>query len=137
MDYYIKEFNDLQEEFEKVLKDYPLFQEQIEDVYDNDIEEIHELIDKNDEFYLKKAIVKLKDVIENIKDKSQNIQKQYNLFDKQAKIWDKLTISNISDKELNNINNKIKKANSLIKSHNLDELIEANNIMEDIIKTLK
>ena len=77
MDYYYHEFEKLQEDFHEVMHDYPLFKEDIDKIYDVDIKEINELLEKNDEFYLKKAIRKLEDVIDYVKDTSTNIDKEY------------------------------------------------------------
>lgn len=137
MDYYIKEFNDLQEEFHEVLHDYPLFSETIDDIYEKDIKEINELLEKNDEYYLKKAISKLKDIINYIKETSMSIKKEYSKFNKLANTWEKVRIVNVSDKELSIINHKVNKANELIGSHDLKDIIEANKIMESLLKDTK
>ena len=134
MDYYYKEFSKLEKEFHKVMHDYPLFSEMICDIEEKGIKEINELLEKNDEYYLKKAISKLEDLIKYIKETSESIEKEYSKFDKLAKTWDKVKLSNITEKELNGINAKVLKANELIKSHNVDDLMEANKIMEDLIK---
>lgn len=137
MDYYIKEFNDLQEEFHEVLHDYPLFSETIDDIYEKDIKEINELLEKNDEYYLKKAISKLKDIINYVKETSMSIKKEYSKFNKLANTWEKVRIVNVSDKELSIINHKVNKANELIGSHDLKDIIEANKIMESLLKDTK
>ena len=137
MDYYYKEFSKLQEEFYDVMHDYPLFSETIEDIEEKDIKEINELLDKNDEFYLKKAISKLKDLVKYIKDTSDSIKLEYDKFDKLARIWEKIELTNIEEKDLDKINNKVKKANELIKSHNLKDLMEANRILDILIKQSK
>ena len=134
MDYYIKEFNDLQEEFHEVLHDYPLFSETIDDIYEKDIKE---LLEKNDEYYLKKAISKLKDIINYVKETSMSIKKEYSKFNKLANTWEKVRIVNVSDKELSIINHKVNKANELIGSHDLKDIIEANKIMESLLKDTK
>ncbi len=131
-DYYSKEFIKLQEEFHDVMHDYPLFHEDIEEIEEKRIKEINELLDKNDEFYFKKAIQKLKDLISYIKETSNNIKKQYDTFDKLASLWEKKELS--EDADLTKINSRVKKANELIKSHRLKDLIEANIIMEDLLK---
>ena len=133
MDYYYKELEKLQKEFHEVMHEYPLFKEDIE-IVEKDIEEINELLNKNDEFYLKKALDKLKRLISFVKDTSTNIKNEYNKFDKLADLWEKIELHDIEEKELNNINSKVKKANELIKSHNLSDLIYANKIMEELIK---
>ena len=134
MDYYQKEFIKLKEEFHDVMHDYPLFEEDIDEIEEKRIKEINELLDKQDEFYFKKAIDKLKDLIIYIRDTSTNIKKEYNIFDKLANTWESIEIINVSSKELNNINDQVRKANSLIKSHKIKDLKEANKIMEELIK---
>ena len=134
MDYYYNEFSKLQKEFHDVMHEYPLFLETIQDIEDKDIKEINELLDKNDEFYLKKAIRKLEDLIEFVKNTSTCIKKEYDKYDKLANIWEKIEISNVSEEQIDDINCRVKKANELIKSHNIKDLIEANNIMEKLIK---
>ena len=137
MDYYIKEFNDLQEEFHETLHKYPLFAETIDEIYEKDIKELNELLDKNDEYYLKKAISKLKDLINYVKDTSTSIKKEYSKFNKLANTWEKVRIVNVSEKELSAINHQIDKANELIGSHDLKDIIEANKIMESLLKDTK
>lgn len=134
MDYYYKEFEKLQKEFHDVMHDYPLFKEMIDDIELKNIKEINELLEKNDEFYLKKAISKLKDLIEYVKNTSKTIQNEYDKFDRSASIWEKIELVGVSEKELNEINSKVKKANELIKSHKVKDLIESNRILETLIK---
>ena len=134
MNYYHEEFLRLQEEFHEVMHDYPLFKEQIDSIYDIDIKEINELLEKDDEFYLKKANSKLKDLIKFVKDTSESIDNEYNKFDKLAKIWEEKKITTDDEKFLDKINSKVNKANILIKSHDLKEIKEANKIMEELIK---
>ena len=134
MDYYYKEFEKLQEEFHDVMHDYPLFQEIFEEIEEKDIKEINELLDKHDDFYFKKAIDKLKDLIKYIKDTSNSIKTEYEKFDKLAGIWEETKLIDLSEKELNEVNSKVRKANELIKSHNIKDLVYANKIMEDLIQ---
>ena len=134
MDYYQNEFSKLKEEFHDVMHDYPLFSEMIDDIEEKDIKEINELLEKNDEYYLKKAIAKLKDLIKFVKNTSEGIQKEYEKFDKLAREWDKIELKNVDEKELRNINDEVKKANLLIKKHSLDSLKEANEILYELIK---
>ena len=134
MDYYYKEFEKLQKEFHDVMHDYPLFKEMIDDIELKNIKEINELLEKNDDFYLKKAISKLKDLIEYVKNTSKTIQNEYDKFDRSASIWEKIELVGVSEKELNEINSKVKKANELIKSHKVKDLIESNRILETLIK---
>ena len=132
MDYYIKEFEELKKDFREYLKKYPLFQEMIDDIFDIDIKEINELLEKNDLFYLKKAINKMKDLNNYIKDTSLDIDKQYNKFNELCNILDKI---NITNQDIDKANQMINKANNLIKSHNIKDLHEANQILEKIIKS--
>lgn len=134
MDYYYKEWEKIQEEFHDVMHEYPLFTETIEEIEEKDLKELNELLEKNDLFYLKQAISKLKDLIEFIKDTSTSIKNEYAKFDKLANEWDKIEIKNINEKELNIMNDKVNKANELIKSHDLKDLIEANKILRALIK---
>ncbi len=137
MYYYNKEWEKLQNEFHEVMHEYPLFTETINDIEEKNIKEINELLDKNDEFYLKKAISKLEDLIKFVKEISTGIKEEYDKFDKLASIWKKITIVNTDEKELEIINNNVKKANELIKSHELKDLKEANKIMEKLINDSK
>ena len=134
MDYYYKEFLKLQEEFHEVMHNYPLFPEDIDKIEKTNIKEINELLDKNDEYYLKSAISKLKDLINYVKSTSESIQKEYEKFDKLAGTWGKIRLSNVDDRELARINNEVKRANELIKSHSLRDISEANKILERLIK---
>lgn len=137
MNYYHEELEKLIEEFHEVMHDYPLFKEEIDNIYDKDIKEINELLDKNDEFYLKKANSKLKDLIKYIKDTSVEIDNEYKLFDKLAKEWENIKIVRDDKDFLNKINGKVKRANNLIKSHDIKEIKEANSIMYDLLKDVK
>ncbi len=137
MEYYHQEFENLQEEFHEVMHDYPLFKETVDEIYDKNIKEIDELLEKDDEFYLKKAISKLKALIKYIKDTSTDIDMEYEKFDTLAKSWDKIRIVNDDNEFLERINAKVIKANTLIKSHDLKEIKEANKIMEELIKEVK
>ena len=137
MDYYYQEFSKLQEEFHEVMHDYPLFLETIKDIEEKDIKEINELLEKNEEYYLKKAIDKLERLIKFVKDTSENIQKEYDTFDRLAHTWEKIELVGVNDKELNNINSKVKEANSLISKHSIDDLKSANSIMRELINNNK
>lgn len=134
MDYYYKEFEKLQEEFHETMHHYPIFFEMIQKIQERDIKEINELLDKNDEFYLKQANSKLKSLIEYIKKTNESITREYNKFDKLASEWEKITIVNASERELDRINNQVRKSNELIKSHHLKDIEEANKILETLIK---
>ena len=137
MNYYYNEFLKVQEEFHEVMHDYPLFRETIDSIYDKDIKEINELIEKDDEYYVKKATGKLKDLIKYIKDTSESIDSEYEIFDKLAKTWEEIKIVTDDDKYLAKINDKVCRANQLIKSHDIKEIKEANKIMEELIKMVK
>ena len=134
MNYYEKEFEKLQEEFHEVMHNYPLFKEIIDEIEEKNIKEINELLEKNDEYYLKKAIDKLKDLIKFIKNTSTCIKNEYEKYNKLALIWEKIKIHDTSDIELAMINDRVNKANQLINSHEVKDLIEANKIMEVLIK---
>lgn len=130
----IKDFDDLQDDFHEVLHTYPIFKEMLDKIYDIDIKEINELLDKNDEFYLKKAIDKLKDINKYIKDTSLLISDLYNEFDKNVRIWDSFKVINASQEIVEKMNDKVRKANNLINSHDIKDLKEANKIMASLIK---
>ncbi len=137
MNYYYNEFLKVQEEFHEVMHDYPLFRETIDNIYDKDIKEINELIEKDDEYYVKKATEKLKVLINYIKDTNTSINSEYEIFDKHAKTWEKIKIVTDDDSYLTKINEEISKANQLIKSHDIKEIKKANKIMEELIKDVK
>ena len=137
MDYYYKEWEKLQEEFHEVMHEYPLFSEMIQDIEDKDIKELNELLEKNDEYYLKKAISKLKDLISYIKDTSLTIKSEFTKFDELALAWEKIQITNVSIEELNEINRLVRKANELIKRHSIKDIKEANKIMTTLINDNK
>ena len=134
MDYYNKEFLKLQEEFHEVMHKYPLFKEMIDEIEEKDIKELNELLEKNDEFYLKKAISKLEDLIKYIKETSTTIDKEYKKFDFLAKKWESVRMVNVTDQELDTINRKVNEANDYIKSHDVKKIEEANKILENLIK---
>ena len=137
MNYYLKKFEKLQEDFHEVIHDYPLFKEIIDNIYDKDIKEIEDLVNKNDEYYLKKAIDKLERLINYIKDTSTKITLEYKKFDKLVSEWNKQEFIDYSNEELDKINDKINKCNELIKSHDIKDIMEANNILEKLIKDCK
>ncbi len=134
MDYYHEEFLKLQEEFHETMHEYPLFHEMIDNLYNNEIKEINELLDKNDEYYLKEAINKLKDVINYVKSTNKELESEFHHFDKLAGEWEKINIVTDDDAKLKIINDKVDRANILIKSHDIKDIHEANKIMEELIK---
>ena len=134
---YYHDFEKLQNEFHENMHDYPLFQEMIDEIYEKDISEINELLEKNDEFYLKKAISKLEDINKYIKDTSLEIDKLYKEYDQYARDWNEIGPLNVDDKVLNNLNNRLKRANELINSHNLNDIKEANKIMYNLLREVK
>ena len=136
MDYYYHKMEELMQDFEGTMKDYPLFSEMIDDIYQKDVVEINELLEKNDEFYLKKAIAKMEDLISFIKKMSTDITKEYEIFDKYAKEWEKTSFLSADSQTIDKINSQINKANNLIKSHDLSDIKEANKIMERILKDI-
>ena len=134
MDYYYKEFEKLQNEFHEVMHHYPLFSSMIDEIEKRDIREINDLLDKNDEYYLKSAIDKLKKLINYIKTTSENIKKEYDKFDKLAGTWETIKLVNVDERELSRINSQVQKANELIKRQDLRDIKEANRILESLIK---
>lgn len=134
MDYYYKEFEKLQNEFHEVMHHYPLFSSMIDEIEKRDIREINDLLDKNDEYYLKSAIDKLKKLINYIKTTSENIKKEYDKFDKLAGTWETIKLVNVDERELSRINSQVQKANELIKHQDLRDIKEANRILESLIK---
>lgn len=134
---YHKDFEKLQERFHEYMHKYPLFEEMVDEIYEKDIKEIHEFLDKNDEYYLKKAIKKLENVNDYIKNTSLEIEKLYNEYDKYARIWNELSPLNVSNDILDVMNEKIKKANELIKKTNIKDIKEANKIIASLIKEAK
>ncbi len=137
MDYYLKELEKKQELLHETFHDYPLFSEMLDDIEKHELRDINELLDKNDEYYLKEAIKKIEYLIDDIKKTSETIDLEYETFDKNARIWEKLPLPPISKKELDVLNNNIDKANKLIKSHDLEDLKEANKIMEKLIRQIR
>ena len=134
MDYYNQKYLKLQHDFYDVLHDYPLFSEMIDSIFENEVKEINEFLEKNDEFYLKKAIDKLERLIDYIKKTSESINHQYTIFDTLARTWEQIELVGVSEKEINMINDKVKKANELIGKHDLKSLIMANDIMDELVK---
>ena len=137
IDEYYKDFEKLQERFHEYLHKYPLFQEMIDNIYDKDIEEIYELLEKNDEYYLKKAIKKLDNLNDYIKETSEEIDREYKKYDNYAKHWNDIGPLNTSQNVLDDLNNRLQKANKLINNHNLSDIKEANEIMGKLIKEVK
>lgn len=137
MDYYYHELEKLEKELHDVLHEYPLFKEMLDEIFDKDLKEIDELLEKNDEFYLKKAISKLRDLIQYIKRTSESIDDEYQKFDRLARIWEKENVLNVPKERLDQINDKIAHCNRLIGSHDLNDLKEANKLMEEVLKEIK
>lgn len=136
MDYYLKEQEKLQEELHDVMHHYPLFSEMIDEIFEKDIRDINELLEKNDEYYLKEANKKLSNLIDYIKTTSTKISKEYSKFDDNAKKWEKVVIKNMDNDELEKINAKINEANELITHHDLSDIEMANKIMEKILRDI-
>ena len=136
-DEYYHDFEKLIDDFHETLHEYPIFSEQINEIYDNDIKEIDELVNKNDLYYLKKAINKLNNVIDYIKDTNYKINKLYSEFDKKVIKWSELELKQKDDKLLDKLNDNINKVNILIKSHDLKDIEEANKLLDENIKLIK
>ena len=138
MDSLIKDFNELQEEFHETIENYPILEDDFNDIFNYDIKEIEELLDKNDEYYLKKAISKLEDLIKYIKEMSEDIQDIFNKYDSLTKIWNELEIKKeISSNTLDKINKQVKLSNELINRKNYKDIKEAYKLLNKAVKELK
>ncbi len=138
MESLIKDFNKLQEEFHEVVENYPILEDDFNKIFDKDIKEIEELLDKNDEYYLKKANSKLEDLIEDIKEMSEDIKDLFDKYDSLTKVWNELEIKKeINSRTLDRINNQVKKANELITSKNYKSVKEAYKLLNASVKELK
>ncbi len=137
MDDLIKRFNELQEEFEKTLKDYLIFKEMLEEIDEKELPKINSYLKKNDIFYQREANDHLKKLIDYIKKTSLDIDKQYETFEKYVAKWNKISYINASEYDVRMINERVRKANKLIGSHKIEDLHEANKIMNEILKKVK
>ena len=138
MDNLIKEFNQLQEEFHETIENYPILEDDFNNIFDRDIKEIEELIDKNDEYYLKKANSKLEDLIVYVKEMSEDIKDIFNKYDSLTKIWNNLEVKKeISQSILDNINKQVKLSNELIIRKNYSDIKEAYKLLNKSVKELK
>jgi len=138
MDSFVDEFNKLQEEFHETIENYPILEDDFSEIYDNDIKEIEELIDRNDEYYLKKAISKLEDLIKKIKEMSKDIEKLFDKYDLLTKTWNDLEIKReINQTLLDKINNQVKKSHELIIKKNFKDVNEAYKLLSRAIEELK
>lgn len=132
------EFEELQNEFHEVVENYPLLDEDINKIFDKDIKEISLLIDKNDEYYLKKAISKIEDLIDDIKEKSEKTEKIFQEYDKLAERWNNLKVTKMIDEEkLSIINKQVKKANDLINMKNYDDVKKGYDLFSEAVKKLE
>lgn len=137
MDYYNHEFEELHEEFEDTISNYPLFKEMIDDIYDKDIKEINSWLEKNDEFYLKKANSKLKEIIKYVKDTSTKINDLYQEYSNLASLWEKSSVSSLNQGEIDKLNNQINIANEYIHKHDMDSIEYAIKVMKDVLKKVE
>lgn len=138
MDSLINDFNKLQEEFHETIETYPILEDDFNKIFDNDIKEIEELLDCNDEYYLKKAISKLEDLIKKIKEMSEDIKNIFDKYDSLTKTWNELEIkSEISSSLLDKINNQVKKSHELINKKNFKDVKEAYKLLNKSIEELK
>ena len=138
MDSLINDFNKLQEEFHETIENYPILEEDFNKIFDNDIKEIEELIDRDDEYYLKKAISKLEDLIKEIKVMSKDIKSIFDKYDSLTKTWNELEIKReISQTLLDKINNQVKKSHELITKKNFKDVKEAYKLLNKSIEELK
>lgn len=138
MERLVDDFNKLQEEFHETIENYPILEEDFNNIFDKEIKEIEELLDKNDEYYLKKAISKLEDLIKNIKDMSNDIKNIFNKYDSLTKVWNSMKITKeISSTLLDKINNQVKKSHDLINNKNYQDVKEAYKLLNKAIEELK
>lgn len=137
MDYYIDRIEKLQDEFHETMEKYPLFGEMIDEIYDKDVKEINDLLEKNDEESLKGAVNKLETLIEYIQNTSTNIKKAYEAFDLMAKEWDQLDLSNLNEKNVQSLNEKVSLAGKLIMEHDIKSIMEANKMLSDVLNAVK
>lgn len=134
----IDEFNKLQEDFHETIEEYPILEEDFDKIFDDDIKEIEELVDKNDEYYLKKACSKLLDIIKKIKEMSQDIKDIFDKYDSLTKKWNEIEIdASIDPMLLDKVNKQVKKSNQLITSKNYKDVKEAYKLLSESIKELK
>ena len=134
---YYQDFLKLSDDFHDNMKNYPLFENMLDDM-DKDLDEINELLEKNDLFYLKKAIDKLEIINKFIVDTSKEITQIYHDYNDKSNEWSKLTIKEKTSKDLiDKANDYILKANSLIKEKDLNKIRRALTYLEDAIKLLK
>lgn len=138
MDDLIKEFNYLQEEFHQTVHDYPILEEDFNNIFENDIKEIEELLDKNDEYYLKKANSKLEDLIKFIEEMSIDVKDIFEKYDSLTKEWNSLEIKKeIDSRKLSQINKQVQKSNELINRKNYHDVKDAYKILNNAVKELK
>ena len=132
------EFEKKQEEFHEVIEKHPLLIDDLNKIFDEDIEEIGKLLDKDDEYYLKKAIKNLTYLIEDVKEISTKTKKAFKRYEELTKIWGSIEINDkITEKTLNKLNDNVAMANELITGTNLKSAEEAVIIFEKTIKELK
>ena len=138
MENLINDFNKLQEEFHETVENYPILEDDFNKIFEEDISEIEELLDKNDEYYLKKAISKLEDLIQYIKEMSDDIKNIFKKYDELTTIWNNLEIKKeISSSILDKINKKVLKSNELITSKKYKDVKESYKLLNEAIKELK
>ena len=138
MDGLIDDFNKLQEEFHETIEKFPILEDDFNDIFDNDIKEIEKLLDKNDEYYLKKANSKLEDLIKEIKEMNKNLKNIFDKYDALTKIWNDIEIKKeISSNTLDRINNQVKKSNELIVKKNFKDIKEAYKLLSKSVEELK
>ena len=138
MESLINDFDKLQEEFHETIENYPILEDDFNKMFDNDIKEIEELIDCNDEYYLKKANSKLETMIKEIKKMSKDIKDIFDKYNSLTIIWNNLQIeSEISEKVLNRINKQVKTSYELITKKNYKDVEEAYKLLSKSIEELK
>ena len=133
----VKRVEELKKMIHENLHEYPLFQEDLDEIYNKKFPEIEKLLIKNEEFYIREAITKLDKLNDYIVSTSKEVDKQYDTFDKLARDWNKYTYIDADEEIVARMNELSAKANRLISSHKLDDLREANRIMRDLISKAK
>lgn len=138
MDDLIKEFNKKIEDFQYYMDKYPLLHKDIHFIYEKKIKEIEDLVDKNDEYYIKKAIKEIDNLNDFIKDRSTKTNDIFKEFEKLSDEWESIQIKdNIEKTIINKLNNNMKKSYELIKSEDFEDIVKAIELFRKTIKELK
>lgn len=133
-----KDFEEANNKLHDVMHDYPLFKEDIDYIMEHDIKDINDLLERNDEYYLKKAIKQLNKLSDDLKTRSLLIDNLYDEFDKEVQKWNDGHLNRgISNSELDDINSYINKANDLINNHSVEDIKKAVELIKKANEKLK